>query len=108
VCGVTKRNLIRHTLADRIRDLSPRLKPALADFGDEFGVDAWDGIGRKTEAPWVRFCNLTMSGAKNARTPCHKPNATGLCAPCWAGAAALLREIARHDQAFAKRLAIRP
>jgi hypothetical protein len=51
VCGVTKRNLIRHTLADRIRDLSPRLKPALADFGDEFGVDAWDGIGRKTEAP---------------------------------------------------------
>jgi hypothetical protein len=54
-------NLIRHTLADQIRDLSPRLKPALANFGDEFGVDGSDGISRKTGAPWVLFCNLTMS-----------------------------------------------
>jgi len=65
-------NLIRHTLADQIRDLSPRLKPALANFGDELGVDASDGIGRKTEAPWVRFCNLTMS--PDARTGFYSVN----------------------------------
>jgi len=31
-------NLIRHTLADQIRDLSPRLKPALANFYDSFRI----------------------------------------------------------------------
>src|SRR4051794_5706939 len=58
--------LVRRVLADQLRDLAPKLKPALDTFGGDFGVDASDGIGRKTEAPWVRIFSESM--APNART----------------------------------------
>ena len=53
--------LIRHDVADYIRRLSPSLATALGRFGEDFHVDASDGIGRKTELPWVRFCSKGMS-----------------------------------------------
>ena len=53
--------LIRRTLVDDLRSLAPALKAALGPFGDEFDVGASDGIGRKTEAPWVRFFARSMS-----------------------------------------------
>ena len=58
--------LVRRVLAGQLRDLGPNLRSALGTFGDDFGVDASDGIGRKTEAPWVRFFSESM--APNART----------------------------------------
>jgi hypothetical protein len=53
--------LIRHDAVDYLRNLSSSLAPALGKFGEDFHVDASDGIGRKTELPWVRFCSRNMS-----------------------------------------------
>lgn len=53
--------LIRQELAGHIRVLEPLLSPAMGEFGRDFMVDASDGIGRKTEAPWVRFASREMS-----------------------------------------------
>ena len=53
--------LIRDDLANRIRALSGPLSAGLGRFGSDFHVDASDGIGRKTELPWVRFCSEIMS-----------------------------------------------
>jgi hypothetical protein len=54
--------LIRHALPDEFRSMSAELRTALGPmFGPEFGVDASDGIGRKTEAPWVRIFATSMS-----------------------------------------------
>ena len=53
--------LIRSNVAEYIRNLSSSLAPALGRFGEDFHVDASDGIGRKTELPWVRFCSKSMS-----------------------------------------------
>lgn len=53
--------LIRTTLAAEVRELASTLAPRLEEFGGDFGVDASDGIGRKTEAPWVRFYSERMS-----------------------------------------------
>lgn len=41
--------------------LGPTLAEALGRFGHDFLVDASDGIGNKTELPWVRFCSKSMS-----------------------------------------------
>jgi hypothetical protein len=59
-------HLIRGTLRDEIRGMRPDLRSALGQFGPEFDADASDGIGRKTEAPWVRFFARSM--APNPRT----------------------------------------
>lgn len=53
--------LVRDDLADGIRALTEPLSAALGRFGGDFQVDASDGIGRKTELPWVRFCSGGMS-----------------------------------------------
>src|SRR6516165_2696658 len=54
--------LIRHTLPDEFKSMSAELRAALGPrFGAEFDVSESDGIGRKTEAPWVRIFATSMS-----------------------------------------------
>lgn len=57
--------LIRGALVDAIKQLLPRLQAAFDNVFDDLGVEGSDGIGRKTEAPWVRVFSRTMS--PNAR-----------------------------------------
>lgn len=52
---------LRHILRPAIKDLEDVLAPALGEFGNDLLVDASDGIGRKTELPWVRFSSGRMS-----------------------------------------------
>lgn len=52
---------LRGVLKPAIEKLEPLLGAALGRFGPDFHVDASDGIGRKTELPWVRFCSKAMS-----------------------------------------------
>jgi hypothetical protein len=59
-------HLIRGELRNEIRGMGVELSSALGQFGPEFDADASDGIGRKTEAPWVRFFAKNM--APNPRT----------------------------------------
>ena len=60
--GMQKRgHLIRHAIPDAIRSIEPALCKALGAFGETFDVGASDGIGRKTEAPWVRIYAGSMS-----------------------------------------------
>lgn len=58
--------LVRQVLRSEVEALGPQLRAALGPFGDDLMVDASDGIGRKTEAPWVRVSSERMS--PNART----------------------------------------
>lgn len=53
--------LIRRTLPESITRMRGALAAALGPFGATFEVGASDGIGKKTEAPWVRFCSAEMS-----------------------------------------------
>lgn len=53
--------LIRQTLAQDLRALQEPLARALGPFGQDFLVQASDGIGRKTELAWTRFCSKEMS-----------------------------------------------
>ena len=53
--------LIRSDLPNELRALSQSLSRALGEFGNDFHIDASDGMGRKTELPWVRFCSQRMS-----------------------------------------------
>ena len=53
--------LIRNKLVAEIRALSRPPSDALGSFGSDFHVKASDGMGRKTELPWVRFCSKHMS-----------------------------------------------
>lgn len=53
--------LIRGVIKDEILALRPILSSALGRFGDDFHVSASDGIGPKTELPWIRFCSKEMS-----------------------------------------------
>jgi len=53
--------LIRQELAGDIRRLREPLARALGPFGDDFFVEGSDGIGRKTELAWTRFCSEEMS-----------------------------------------------
>lgn len=53
--------LLRQVLAQELRDLAEPLGKALGPYGDDFHVDASDGIGRKTQLPWARFCSKHMS-----------------------------------------------
>ena len=55
--------LIRRSLVEDIRLEEQDLRAALDEFGDDFGVQGKDGIGRKTEAPWVRLYSKRMSPA---------------------------------------------
>lgn len=53
--------LVRQVLADEIRSLHEPLSAALGAFGQDFYVEGSDGIGRKTELAWTRFCSESMS-----------------------------------------------
>jgi len=53
--------ILRDKLKPAIEALGPTLAASLGRFGKDFEVDASDGIGRKTELPWVRFCSRAMS-----------------------------------------------
>jgi len=56
--------LIRQTLPDLFREAWPALTARAGDFIDTLAVHGKDGIGRKTEAPWVRFhCRERSPGA---------------------------------------------
>lgn len=59
-------SLIRSALANELRQKIPSLQLAFDGVFDDLAVEASDGIGRKTEAPWVRLFSRTMS--PNART----------------------------------------
>jgi hypothetical protein len=54
--------LIRHTLPDEFKSMSTELRAALGPrFGAEFDVGESDGMGLKTEAPWVRIFASSLS-----------------------------------------------
>jgi hypothetical protein len=53
--------MLRGEVKPAIESMRPFLAETLGRFGDDFHVDASDGIGRKTELPWVRFCSKGMS-----------------------------------------------
>lgn len=53
--------LIRTDLADELRSRLPVLQSAFNSVIDDLAVEASDGIGRKTEAPWVRVFSKTLS-----------------------------------------------
>lgn len=53
--------LIRTKLAQAIRDRLPVMQRAFDNVFDDLAVEGSDGIGRKTEAPWVRLFSRTMS-----------------------------------------------
>jgi len=53
--------LIRTDLAGALRQRLPSLYAAFDRVFDDLAVEASDGIGRKTEAPWVRLFSRAMS-----------------------------------------------
>ncbi|UXX82085.1 DUF3883 domain-containing protein [Roseovarius pelagicus] len=53
--------LIRQKLPEEVRALQEPLARALGPFGHDFFVEGSDGIGRKTELAWTRFCSKEMS-----------------------------------------------
>jgi hypothetical protein len=53
--------LVRNELAEALRERLEKLRSAMDPIFDDLAVEASDGIGRKTEAPWVRFFSRTMS-----------------------------------------------
>jgi hypothetical protein len=53
--------LVRGELAGEIRDRIPFFQSAFDSVFDDLAVEASDGIGRKTEAPWVRLFSRAMS-----------------------------------------------
>lgn len=53
--------LVRQSIPAELRAIEAQLREALGDFGSDFGIEASDGIGRKTEAPWIRFFSTRMS-----------------------------------------------
>lgn len=52
--------LIRGSLLSEIMGRAQVLREALCEFGADFDVGESDGIGRKTEAPWVPFYSKSM------------------------------------------------
>ncbi len=53
--------LIRRTLPEALRDYLPEFRPELGKYGGDLNIDASDGIGRKTESPWVRLASKELS-----------------------------------------------
>lgn len=53
--------ILRRRVKPAVEALKERLASRMGRFGKDFHVDASDGIGRKTELPWVRFCSEAMS-----------------------------------------------
>jgi hypothetical protein len=53
--------LIRRELSNHLRERLSAFQTVMDSIFDDLEVDASDGIGRKTEAPWVRVYSKTMS-----------------------------------------------
>jgi hypothetical protein len=53
--------LIRGDLTEALRLILPSIQPAFGSQFSDLGVEGSDGIGRKTEAPWVRLFSKAMS-----------------------------------------------
>ena len=53
--------LIRKELSAEIGSIQTLLTSKLGLYGTDFDISSSDGIGRKTEAPWVRFYSKRMS-----------------------------------------------
>ena len=53
--------LIRTSLASELRDRIPICQTVFDPVFDDLAVESSDGIGRKTEAPWVRLFSRAMS-----------------------------------------------
>lgn len=53
--------LIRRTLVQELKNRRDQLAPALGRFAEDFSVEGSDGIGRKTQLPWVRLYSASMS-----------------------------------------------
>lgn len=54
-------HLVRHELAEAMRGLVPRLRLSFDASIADLDIEASDGIGRKTEAPWVRLFSRSRS-----------------------------------------------
>ena len=54
-------HLVRTVLAQEIRNRLPNIQKAFDSVFDDLAVEGSDGIGRKTEAPWLRLFSKTMS-----------------------------------------------
>jgi hypothetical protein len=61
--------LIRRELPEALRDYLPELRPELGKYGADLAIDASDGIGRKTEAPWVRLASKELSPTRVSAIP---------------------------------------
>lgn len=53
--------LVRSSLAQDLRDELPYIASVFGDLAQELSVEGSDGIGRKTQAPWVRIYCPSMS-----------------------------------------------
>lgn len=53
--------LIRASLTQELRNRLPEISRAFDPLFDDLAVEGSDGIGRKTEAPWVRLHSKAMS-----------------------------------------------
>ena len=53
--------LIRQTLTGELRDYFDQFRPLLGGFSEDLSIEGKDGIGRKTEAPWVRLFSKELS-----------------------------------------------
>jgi len=53
--------LIRTALVEDLRAETDGMNAAFGEFASDINVEGSDGIGRKTEAPWVRIFSDSMS-----------------------------------------------
>ena len=53
--------LIRQTLPSQLAEYRERFRARLGAFGDSIDFEGRDGIGRKTQAPWVRIFSRELS-----------------------------------------------
>ncbi len=53
--------LIRHEVPDLLRGHMTTFRQSIGRFSDDLSIQGSDGIGRKTEAPWVRLYSKSLS-----------------------------------------------
>lgn len=53
--------IIRRDLPELLRGSLPTLRNSIGRFADDLQIEGSDGIGRKTEAPWVRLYSDSLS-----------------------------------------------
>jgi hypothetical protein len=53
--------IIRHELPDLLRGYLPDFRTDVGRFAEDLSIEGSDGMGRKTEAPWVRLYSESLS-----------------------------------------------